>query len=203
MCRSDVPVDVLVVRTMDAPEQTPGFHAAIDPDRVAIVMAGSGDVVTYGQLEEGSARLARALRVAGLEPGDHIAMLLDNRAEMLELAWAAQRSGLYYTPINTRLAADEAAYVVDDCGATVLFASHAIEQLAVAVRSLVPGVRRFVAIGGAIDGFETVESFVDGVAGDPLDDELEGSPMLYSSRTTGRPKGVRRLATTHPFQPRR
>ena len=184
---------------MDAPEQTPGFHAAIDPDRVAIVMAGSGGVVTYGQLEEGSARLARALRAAGVRPGDHIAMLLDNRAEMLELAWAAQRSGLYYTPINTRLAAEEAAYVVDDCGATVLFASHAIEPLAVAVRSLVPGVRRFVAIGGAIDGFETVESFVDGVAGDPLDDELEGSPMLYSSGTTGRPKGVRRLATGQPY----
>ena len=184
---------------MDAPEHTPGFHAAIDPDRVAIVMAGSGETVTYRQLEEGSARLARALRAAGLQPGDHIAMLLDNRAATLELAWAAQRSGLYYTPINTRFVADEAAYVVDDCGATVLFAASSLEPLALAVRSSVSGVRRFVAVGGAIDGYETVESFVAGVSADPLDDEREGSAMLYSSGTTGRPKGVRRLTTGQPY----
>jgi long-chain acyl-CoA synthetase len=184
---------------MVAPEQTPGFHAAVEPDRVAIVMAGSGETVTYGQLEERSARLARALRTAGLQAGDHIALLLDNRAEMLELAWAAQRSGLYYTPVNTRLAADEAAYVVSDCGATVLFAANALASLAAEVRSLVPAVRRFVAVGGAIDGYETVESFVDGVAGGPLDDEREGSPMLYSSGTTGRPKGVRRPTTGQPY----
>jgi acyl-CoA synthetase (AMP-forming)/AMP-acid ligase II len=184
---------------MDAPEQTPGFHAAVDPGRIAIVMAGSGETVTYGELEERSARLARALRAAGLEPGDHIAMLLDNRAATLELAWAAQRSGLYYTPINTRLAADEAAYVVDDCGATVLFAASAVAPLATAVRSLVPGVRRFVAIGGPIEGYEPVEAFVEGIPGVALDDEREGSPMLYSSGTTGRPKGVRRLATGQPY----
>ena len=115
---------------MDAPAQTPGFHAAIDPDRLAIMMAGSGGVVTYGQLEEGSARLGRGLRAAGVRPGDHIAMLLDNRAEMLELAWAAQRSGLYYTPINTRLAADEAAYVTARISVTsvALIASNSLRR---------------------------------------------------------------------------
>jgi long-chain acyl-CoA synthetase len=184
---------------MDAPEQTPGFHAAREPDRVAIVMAGSGETVTYQELEERSARLAQALRSAGLQPGDHVAMLLDNRAATLELAWAAQRSGLYFTPINTRLAADEAAYVVDDCGATVLFAADAVGPLAEAVRPLVPNVRRFVAVGGAIDGYETLESFLEGNPATPLADEREGSPMLYSSGTTGRPKGVRRLTSGQPY----
>ncbi len=184
---------------MDVPEQTPGFHAAADPDRVAIVVVGSRETVTYGQLEERSARLAWAMRAAGLQPGDHIAMLLDNRAATLELAWAAERSGLYYTPVNTRLAAEEAAYVVDDCGATVLFAAGALAPLAAAVRPLVPGVARFVAIGGPVEGYEAAEAFVEGIPGVPLDDEREGSPMLYSSGTTGRPKGVRRLATGQPY----
>ena len=184
---------------MDAPAQTPGYHAARDPDRPAIVMAETGDLVTYAELEARSARAARALRTAGLRAGDHVALLLDNRPAMLELAWAAQRSGLYYTPINTRLAADEAAYVVDDCGATVLFAAASVARLAGEVRDRTPKVTRFVAVDGEIDGYEPLAAFVDGVGDEPLDDESEGSPMLYSSGTTGRPKGVRRLVTGQPY----
>ena len=145
-----------VLAPMDAPAQTPGDHAARDPDRPAIVMAEAGDVVTYAELESRSARAARALRAAGLHPGDHVALLLDNRPAMLELAWAAQRSGLYFTPVNTRLAADEAAYVVDDCGATVLFAAASVARLAGEVRDRTPRVTRFVAVDGEIDGFESL-----------------------------------------------
>jgi long-chain acyl-CoA synthetase len=184
---------------MDEPEQTPGYHAARDPDRAAIVMAESGEVITYHQLEERSSRAARALHDAGLRPGDHVALLIDNRAAMLELAWAAQRSGLYYTPVNTRLAADEAAYVVDDCGATVLFAAAEVAPWEVDGRAHTPRVTRFVAVDGAIDGFEPMAAFVKGVAAGALADEREGSPMLYSSGTTGRPKGVRRLVTGQPY----
>ena len=184
---------------MQTPPHTPGHHAARHPDRAAIVMEPGGQVVTYGELESRSARLARALREAGLRPGDRIALLLDNRAAMLELAWAAQRSGLYYTPVNTRLSGDEAAYVVDDCGATVLFAVAAVAPLAAEVRACAPRVTHFVAVDGPIDGFETLSSFVDGVTDEPLDDECEGSPMLYSSGTTGRPKGVRRLVSGQPY----
>ena len=162
-------------------------------------MAGSGEVVTYGELETRSARLAHALRAAGLRPGDHVALLLDNRAATLELAWAAQRSGLYYTPVNTRLSAEEAAYVVDDCGATVLFAASAFASLARDVRQQVGNVRQFVAVGGPIDGYDDEAAFVAGQPTDALDDEREGSPMLYSSGTTGRPKGVRRLVTGQPY----
>ncbi len=184
---------------MEAAAQTPGYHAARDPNRPAIVMAASGEVVTYAELESRSARVARAVRAAAVGPGGHVALLLDNRAAMLELAWAAQRSGLYYTPINTRLAADEAAYVVDDCGATVLFASASVAKLARDVRALTPRVTRFVAIDGDIDGFESLDAFVGSVTDEPPDDQREGSPMLYSSGTTGRPKGVRRLVTGQPF----
>jgi long-chain acyl-CoA synthetase len=162
-------------------------------------MAHGGEVVTYGELETRSARYARALRAAGLRPGDHVALLLDNRAAMFDLAWAAQRSGLYYTPINTRLSVDEAAYVVDDCGARALFAAAAVAPLARGVRGQVARVEHFVAVDGAIDGFVDATDFVAGHAGDPPDDETEGSPMLYSSGTTGRPKGILRPLTGEPF----
>src|SRR4029077_4754415 len=130
---------------------------------------------------------------------DHIALLLDNRAAMLELAWAAQRSGLYYTPVNTRLSGDEAAYVVDDCGATVLFAAAAVGPLARELRACTPRGNRLVAVDGPIAGVEPLSSFGDGVTDEPLDDECEGSPMLYSSGTTGQPKGVRRLVSGQPY----
>ncbi len=162
-------------------------------------MAETGEIVTYAELESCANRVARALRAAGLHPGDHIALLLDNRAAMLELAWAAQRSGLYFTPVNTRLAADEAAYVVDDCGATVLFAAASAGRLAREVRPRVPRITRFVAVDGDIDGFESLDGFAGAVTDEPLDDQREGSPMLYSSGTTGRPKGVRRLVTGQPY----
>ena len=84
-------------------------------------MAEAGEIVTYAELESRANRVARALRAAGLRPGDHVALLLDNRAATLEVAWAAQRSGLYYTTVNTQLTVDEAGYIVDDCGAPVLF----------------------------------------------------------------------------------
>src|SRR4029077_15572365 len=97
------------------------------------------------------------------------------------------------------LAADEAAYVIDDCGATVLFAAAAVGKLAVELGDRIPQVMRRVAVDGEIDGFEALDAFVGGVTDEALDDEREGSPMLYSSGTTGRPKGVRRLVTGQPF----
>ena len=95
----------------------PGQHAESFPDKPAYIMADSGETVTYRQLDERSNRCAHLLRSLGLVPGDSIAIFMENHARFLEICWAAQRSGLYYTAISSRLTAAEVAYIVGDCGA--------------------------------------------------------------------------------------
>ena len=107
----------------------PATYAASDGERPAVITA-SGQVVTFAQLEERSSRLAQALFAHGLRPGDHVAVLLPNDDRTHEVAFALQRSGLYYTMVNTHLAADEAAYIVVDCGARTLITSEALAPLA-------------------------------------------------------------------------
>ncbi|MFL6108965.1 MAG: acyl-CoA synthetase [Marmoricola sp.] len=168
----------------------PGTHAATNPEKPALIMAGSGRVVTYGELEERSSRLARALHDLGLRQGDVFAMLSDNAPEALEIYWAALRSGLYVTAINHNLAADEAAYIVNDCEAKVLIASTGVAVLAEAVADLTPAITARFAFGGDVPGHGSYEELI-AAAGEPLTDLPRGSDMLYSSGTTGRPKGVK------------
>ena len=117
---------------MSEPNTTlqPGAHAAIDPHRPAVVMAASGEIITYGQLEERSLRVARMLHDAGLRAGDHIAVMLENHPRYFEIFWGAMRSGIYLTPINWHLKVDEAGYIVRDCGATAFFTSSAVSEVA-------------------------------------------------------------------------
>jgi fatty-acyl-CoA synthase len=169
---------------------TPGWHAAHHPDRPAVVMGSSGAVVTYRELEERSTRFARALRSRGLRVGDHVAILMENSPAFIEVAWAAQRSGLYYTAINRHLRAGEVQYVLDDCGAAALVTSDAMADVVSSLDlSRIP-VR--VSAGAAPEGFEGYEDVIAAESSAPLDDECEGREMLYSSGTTGRPKGVRK-----------
>jgi long-chain acyl-CoA synthetase len=176
---------------------TPGWHAAHTPDRPAIVMGSSGAVVTYRELEERSARLARALRSRGSRVGDHIAILMENSPAFLDTAWAAQRSGLYYTAINRHLRVSEVQYVLDDCGATALVTSSAMADVVVSLNfSRIP-VR--VSVGADLAGFERYEDVLAAESAAPLDDECEGREMLYSSGTTGRPKGVRKPLPATPL----
>ena len=171
-------------------EMTVGWHAARTPDKPAIVMGSSGEVVTYRELEERSTRFARALRSRGLRMGDHIAILMDNSPAFLEVAWAAQRSGLYYTAINRHLRSGEVQYVLDDCGAKVLVTGDEMADVVADLdMSRVP-VR--IAVGADLEGFERYEDVLAAESAEPLDDECEGREMLYSSGTTGRPKGVRK-----------
>jgi long-chain acyl-CoA synthetase len=169
----------------------PGVHAQTQADKVAVIRAATGETLTYGELDARSNRLAQLWYAHGLRPGDHVAVFLDNQLAYFEALWAALRSGLYFTPINRYLSAAEAAYIVDDCDATALIASGALEQSAELGR-LSPRCVVKLAAGGSVEGFEDYEPAIAGHPADPLAEERLGSFMMYSSGTTGRPKGVRR-----------
>lgn len=169
----------------------PAAIAARTPDKPAVIMAGSGAVLTYRQLDEGSNRFAQLLRAQGLRPGDGIAVFLENHPRFFEIIWAAQRAGLYYTAISSRLTAPEVAYIVGDCGAKVLVSSRKLAEVAAALGDQIPGVERRLMLDGAIAGWESFDDAVAAFPATPIADEQEGSDMLYSSGTTGRPKGVR------------
>jgi len=169
----------------------PGTVAREIPDKPAYVMAGSGQVVTYRELDERSNRVAQLLHAEGLRPGDGIAIFLENHPRFFEVVWAAQRSGLYYTAISSRLTAPEVEYIVDDCGAKAFFTSHAQAGVAAELVGKLPAVRRRLMLDGAIPGYEDYEAVVAAHPATPIAEELEGSDLLYSSGTTGRPKGVK------------
>jgi len=182
----------------------PGAHAAAAPDQPAIVIAATGETVTYAELEAESARLARAWRAAGLQPGDGVALLVENHPRFLVAAWAAQRSELYFTPISTQLGAAEVGYILADSGASVLVASARTAAVAAeAVAGLDTILRMRLVVddppAGAPAGFIGWGDAVAGHSGEPLDDETEGADMVYSSGTTGRPKGIRRPLTGEPY----
>jgi long-chain acyl-CoA synthetase len=168
----------------------PGTHAATAPDRPAVIMAASNTTVTYAELDENSARLASALHELGLRTGDVIAVLTDNAPETFEIYWAAIRSGLYVTFVNWHLSSDEAAYIVRDSGARVLIASWGVAELAAEVAGQVPEVGHRYSFGGSIDGYGSYSELLQ-QAGPRLSDQPRGSEMLYSSGTTGRPKGIK------------
>jgi acyl-CoA synthetase (AMP-forming)/AMP-acid ligase II len=183
----------------------PGAHAATDPDKVAYVMANSGEAVTYRQLDDEANRLAQLFRAAGLRAGDHIAFCLENHPRFLAIAWGATYAGLYYTAMSSRLTLDEAEYIVNDCGALVYITSGAKAELAEALVDRMPEVRVRLMVDHVVDGYERYEEAIaqypaepllageaaDGVdAADP-GKRVAGKDMLYSSGTTGRPKGVK------------
>jgi long-chain acyl-CoA synthetase len=169
----------------------PGTHAKTQPDRPAIVMGGSGETVTYGELDAGSNQLAQLLRSRGLTTGDSIAICMENNATYLTVAWGAQRSGLYYTAASSRLTPGELEYIVNDCGAQAFITSYDKRDLAADLLDKMPNVHTRLMIGGTIEGYESYEEVVGAQPTDEVDDPREGQDMLYSSGTTGRPKGVK------------
>jgi long-chain acyl-CoA synthetase len=157
-------------------------------------------LVTYAELDAASNRLAQLLHARGLRWGDHIALCMENCARYLEVAWAAQRSGLVYTPINFHLTAEEMAYIVGDCDARALIVGGGLGDTPAALAAqLGPQVTIRLAAGGTSPGYERYEDAVAGQPSAALAEELEGSPMLYSSGTTGRPKGVKQPHARTPM----
>ena len=177
----------------------PGTQVASRGDAPAVIMADSAEVVTYRELDERSKRVAQLLHAAGLRPGDHIAIMLENHSRYYEIFWGAQRSGLYTTPINWHLKADEAAYVVRDCGAKAVFVSYALREVAGDLAVSLDTVELRLMLDGTIDGYTSYEEQIAAYPATALDDEVEGSFMFYSSGTTGRPKGITSALTLAPF----
>jgi long-chain acyl-CoA synthetase len=168
----------------------PSRHAETHPDKLAYVMAATGEGITYAQLDARSNQVAQMLRGLGLKTGDCIALFMENVREYFELAWGAQRSGLYFACISSKLTAEEVAYILRDSGAHVLFASASLGHSAAAALTLAPGVTGY-AIGGAIPGCTDFAAALAAAPAKPVADETSGADMLYSSGTTGRPKGVK------------
>ena len=180
----------------------PGQHAQATPDKAAAIHAGSGEVLTYADLDARSNRLAQLLWAEGLRRGDHVAVFLENNLRYFEVAWAALRSGLYLTTVNRYLTAPEAGYIVDDCGAQVLVSSRAVHEAASGIPERASGCLRFLVVDGppegAADRFESYEAALANHAPEPLAEEPLGELMLYSSGTTGRPKGITRPLPDRP-----
>ena len=171
----------------------PYIHAQNNPDKPAYIMAGSGETVTYKELDERSNQLAHLMRKAGVKTGDAIAIFMENNARYFELCWAAQRAGLYFTCISSRLTASEVAYIINDCGAKLLFTSKEKETVAKEVLDgqMTPNVTGYYMVNGTAPGFDSMETAAKQMPTSPIPDQTSGTDMLYSSGTTGRPKGIR------------
>jgi acyl-CoA synthetase (AMP-forming)/AMP-acid ligase II len=170
----------------------PGARAGEHPDRPAYVMAGSGDVTTYRQLDDEAMRIARMIRAAGLGVGDHIAFCLENHPRFYALAWGATYAGVYFTAISSRLTAEEVGYIVDDCGAQIFVTSAYKRDVAEAIADAIPAVKVRLMLDDVIDGYEPFDDVVGRYPAEPLPEpRIAGKDMLYSSGTTGQPKGVK------------
>ena len=165
----------------------PARHAETHPDKAAIIVAETGAVTSFAQLDAASNRVAQLLRERGIGVGERVAFLCDNTPGYFALTWGAQRAGLFYVCISTKLTAPEVDYILVDSGARLLVASAALGEVAA---KLTGDFERF-ATGGAIDGYADWDAAVAAMPATPIADERAGVDMLYSSGTTGRPKGVR------------
>jgi acyl-CoA synthetase (AMP-forming)/AMP-acid ligase II len=177
----------------------PGAYVEERGDQPAIVMGESGEIVTYRELDRRSKQVARVLREAGLRPGDHLAVLLENHPRYFEIVWGAQRAGLYTTPINWHLKPEEVGYIVEDCEATALVSSSALSGIASGLGKHLGRVGLRLMIDGTAPGFAPYEEALARHAPEPLAEETEGAIMFYSSGTTGRPKGIKPPLSGAPF----
>ena len=165
----------------------PSVHAATHPDKPAVIVAETGEAISYAELDAASNRAAQMFRAHGLGHEDVVAFMLDNTPHYYGLTWGAQRAGLRYVCISSRLTQDETDYILDNSGAKMLVVAASLAPAALQLRTQ---IERF-SMGGDIAGWPTIEDELAKMPAEPVADERAGVDMLYSSGTTGRPKGVR------------
>ncbi len=180
-----------------------GKHAHLRPLQPAFIMANSGESVTYAELEARENRLAHLFRNRGLKRLDHYAIYMENNSRYLETCGAGERAGLYYTCVNSYLTAGELAYIVNNSQSRILITSVAKLEVAREAISQCPNVELLIVADGSSEGDRIVglRDATNGLPKTPIADECVGTAMLYSSGTTGRPKGILRpLAEQPPSQ---
>ena len=170
----------------------PGAHAHSRPDQPAVIIAGTDQRITHKAMDERSNRIAQLLHDRGFRPGDHVAILMENNLRYFEIFWAALRSGLIFTPINRYFTPDEVAYVVNDSGAKALFTSTYMRETAEALLDRIPECSVLLSVDGVCSGYDDLDTALVPFPTTPLANEPRGQMMLYSSGTTGRPKGILR-----------
>ncbi len=170
----------------------PGAHAETRPDHPAVIMANGGETITYRELDDEANRLSQLFRSLGLQPGDHVAFCLENHPRFLPIAWGCHYAGLYYTAMSSRLNDDEMQYILNDCGARAFITSTYKKDAAEKLLDQAPAVETWLMLDGTTEGYASYEETVAAQPAEPLDeDRIAGADMLYSSGTTGRPKGVK------------
>ena len=186
----------------------PGVHAQHSGDKPAVIMVRAdgetGATLSYAELDARANQLAHLFRDCGLDRGDHVALFMENQIRYMEVVWAAFRSGLYVTCINSYLTAPEVAYIVDDCDARLVISSSAKGTVCSEIDTQsTPAVERWLMVGGTVSGagdegfqsaphWESYENAISSLPTTPIADPSPGLAMLYSSGTTGRPKGIKR-----------
>lgn len=180
----------------------PSIHARTLPQKSAIILSETGERLSYGDLERRSNQAAHLFRRCGLARGNGIAILMENSPRFFEPVWGAQRSGLYLTTLSTKLTAEEAAFIVSDSGARILIASASLQEQAEAIANQLPQLRLFIVYPEQAPSEQRKHDYDQALAAEPAEpiaDQSSGSDMLYSSGTTGRPKGVRLPLLDTPF----
>lgn len=168
----------------------PGTHALTNPDRAALIMTATGEIVTYAELEDRSRRAANWLFDAGLRSGDVVGVLSDNSSWIFDIYWATQRSGLYLMPISCRLSSSEVDYMLENSGAAALFVGRGGFETASKIDNH-ENLRHRVCSEGNLAGYEPYQQILRTARTTIPASQPRGADMLYSSGTTGRPKGVR------------
>lgn len=166
-------------------------HASDTPDKLAYKICATGESVTFLQLEQRANQGAQLFRSAGLKVGDHVTILMENRREFLEICFAADRAGLYYTTISTHLLISEIAHIIADCGAQMVIISDYFSEVFSQLQEIIDPEIRLYIVGRCVGGIENWADALEAQPHSPIPDEVQGLDMLYSSGTTGKPKGVK------------